>query len=231
MKKYCSECKRPLADPNVFTCDKCGRPTKPIDLFDRVASDNYLSSKEKSLLEFIGIMNIVSCVISLIECLVVVSLCAHADKTLVMQWDAGLVVQTAENIARFETARLLYKMLRTIGLIYIFEQLGSLFFGVMVLLKKAWAVQVLRVLLIINAVLYLPAGNVISFIIAVSMAIKLRSIISKMEGGSEYNRRHAEDIMRSDYIASNKTIWQCKSCGYVNPISASECKSCGKWKE
>lgn len=73
MKKYCSVCKRPLANPNDFTCDKCGRLTTPIDLFDRTASDNYLTSKEKKLLEFIGIMNIVACAVSLIMWIVITS--------------------------------------------------------------------------------------------------------------------------------------------------------------
>lgn len=117
-----------------------------------------------------------------------------------------------------------------IGTIMIVEQLGSLFFGVMILLKKAWAVQVSRVLYIVNAVLYFIGGNIISGIISVYLAIKLNGMISKMEGGSEYSRRSAEETKRAAEIANNKTVWQCKSCGYVNPIAISECKSCGKWK-
>lgn len=230
MKKYCSVCKRPLADPNAFICDKCGKPTKPLDIFNRLASDNFLSSKEKSLLEFIGFMNILSCVISMFEWIVIISICAHSDSVLAAQWEAGLVVQTTDNIARYQTARLLYKTLTVIGTVYIFEQLGSLFFAVMILLKKVWAVQVSRVLYIINAVLYLISGNIISFVIVLSLALKLKSIISKMEGGSEYNARRAEEAIRAAEIAGDKNVWQCKSCGYVNPVSASECKSCGKWK-
>lgn len=231
MKKYCSECKQPLANPAAFICDKCGKPTKPMDIFNRVASDNYLSSKEKSLLEFIGLMNILSCFISVIEWIVIISVCARSNNSLAAQWEMGLIVQTTDNIARFEAARLLYKTLIVIGTIYIFEQLGSLLFGVMILLKKAWAVQVCRVLYIINAVLYFLAGNIISFIIVLVMASKLSNIISKMEGGSEYNRRHAEEAIRAAEIAADKTVWQCKNCGYVNPVSAAECKSCGKWKD
>lgn len=230
MKKYCSVCKHPLANPNAFTCDKCGKPTKPMDIFNRVASDNYLSAKEKTLLEFIGIMNIVACVVSIVEWIVIISIFSHTDKLMVSQWDAGLVVQTAENIAAFEASRHINKIFKTIGTFMIAEQLGTLFFAVMILLKKAWAVQVCRVLYIFNAVLYLLAGNIISGIIVICMAVKLNSIITKMDGGSEYSHRSAKEAKRASEIANDKTVWQYKSCGYVNPIAISECKSCGKWK-
>lgn len=230
MKKYCSVCKHPLANPNAFTCDKCGKPTKPMDIFNRVASDNYLSAKEKTLLEFIGIMNIVACVVSIVEWIVIISIFSHTDKLMVSQWDAGLVVQTAENIAAFEASRHINKIFITIGTFMIAEQLGTLFFAVMILLKKSWAVQVCRVLYIFNAVLYLLAGNIISGIIVICMAVKLNGIIAKMEGGSEYDWRAAEESKRAADIANDKTVWQCKNCGYVNPIARSECRSCGKWK-
>lgn len=230
MKKYCSVCKRPLENPTAFACDKCGKPTTPIDIFDRVASDNYLTSKEKRLLEFIGIMNIVACIVSLIMWIVITSLYANADKTLTAQWNAGFIEQTAENIAAYEMSKMVCRGFVIIGTFMIVEQLGSLFFGVMILLKKAWAVQVSRVLYIVNAVLYFIGGNIISGIISVYLAIKLNGMISKMEGGSEYSRRSAEEAKRATEIANDKSVWQCKSCGYVNPIAISECKSCGKWK-
>lgn len=230
MKKYCSVCKQPLANPNAFACDKCGKPTTPIDFFDRVASDNYLSGKEKKLLEFIGIMNIVACVISLIMWIVLVSLFASAGKTLTAQWNAGLIEQTVENAAAVEVSKMITRGFVIIGVIMIIEQLGSLFFGVMILLKKVWAVQVSRVLYIVNAVLYFIGGNIISGIISVYLAVKLNGMISRMEGGSEYNRRSAEDAKKAAEIANDKTVWQCRNCGYVNPIATSECKSCGKWK-
>lgn len=182
MKKYCSHCKQPLANNNCIVCDKCGKPTTPIDLFDRMASDNYLSSKEKKLLEFIGIMNIVACVVSLIMWIVLTALYSSADKTLTAQWSAGLIKQTAENIAAYESAKQISRGFIIMGAIMIVEQIGSLLFGVMILLKKALAVQVCRILYIINAVIYLLSGNIISGIIVICLAIKLNSIIPKMEG-------------------------------------------------
>lgn len=230
MKKYCSVCKQPLANPNAFTCDKCGKPTTPVDLFERAASDNYLSGKEKKLLEFIGIMTIVACVISLITLIVAVSLFASVEKNLTAQWNAGLIEQTAENAAALESSKIMSRSIVIIGVIIIIEQLGSLFCGVMILLKKAWAVQVCRILYIINAVLYFIGGNIISGIISVYLAVKLNGMISRMEGGSEYSRRSAEDAKKAAEIANDKTVWQCRNCGYVNPIAMSECKSCGKWR-
>ena len=38
----------------------------------------------------------------------------------------------------------------------------------------------------------------------------------------------SEDTAKTN---ADKTVWTCKGCGYVNPVSAAECKSCGKWKE
>ena len=230
MKKYCSVCKQPLANPNAFACDKCGKPTTPIDFFDRVASDNYLSEKEKKLLELIGILNIVACVISIITWIVTVSLFASVAKNLTAQWNAGLIEQTAENAASVEAAKMLSSGCVVIGVIMIVEQLGSLFCGIMILLKKTWAVQVCRVLYIINAVLYFIGGNMISGIISIYLAVKLNGMISRMEGGSEYSRRSAEDAKKAAEIANDKTVWQCKNCGYVNPVAISECKSCGKWR-
>lgn len=230
MTKYCSVCKKPLADPNAFTCDKCGKPTTPIDIFYRLASDNCLSSKEKKLLEFIGIMTIVACAVSIIMQFVMTALFSGASKELTAQWNAGLIEQTAENAAAYESMKRLFNVFVIFSVITLTEQAGTLFFGVMILLKKAWAVQVCRVLYIINAVLYLLGGNIISGIIAIYLSIKLGGVISKMKGGSEYNRRSAEDAKKAAEIANDKTVWQCKNCGYVNPIAMSECKSCGKWR-
>lgn len=227
MKKYCSECMLPLAYPAAVTCDKCGKPTRPIDIFERVTSDDHLTSKDKKLFGFVGVMNIAASVIALIWTLIMIAAVSDGITGLVYKLDAGLV--EPENILRFRALILFWRSVVILSVILAVEQLVTLFFSVMILLKKAWAVHVCRVLYLVNTVLYFLLANLISFVISLCTTIKLSNFISKMDGGSEYNRR-AEDVAKAAYIASDKTVWQCKSCGYVNPVSASECKSCGKWK-
>lgn len=230
MKKYCSICKQPLADKNALVCDKCGRPTTPIDIFDRLSADNVLSGKEKKLLSFIGGMTIVVCAISLLQWIIMTASFSSLSGTLTENWNAGLIEQTEENIMSYQMLKRLYGAFITIGIIFIIEQLAMVFLGVMILLKKAWAVQVCRVMYIINAVLYFLSGNIICGIIEIYLIVKLNGILSKMEGGAEYNRITYETAKKAAEIAADPTKWQCRGCGFINPNTVSECKSCGKWK-
>lgn len=230
MKKYCSECRRPLANPNAIVCDKCGKQTTPIDIFDRLASDNMLSSKEKKILEFIGIMGIIGCVISIIEWLIITIQFGSSAQILTEQWNAGLIEQTPENIAAYQTVKLVANGFVTIGVIVMIEQAAALFLSAMILLKRSWAVQICRVLYIINIVLYFISGNFISAIIVIYIVVKLNGIISKMEGGAEYSRVREENARIAAELAADPTKWQCKNCGFINPTTVSECKSCGRWK-
>lgn len=230
MKKYCSVCKQALANSNALVCDKCGKPTTPIDIFDRLSNDNVLSDKEKKLLSFIGGMNIIVCVISLIQWIIMTASFGSLSSTLTENWNAGLIEQTPENIATYQMLTRLYGIIVTIGIIIIIEQLATVFLGVMILLKKAWAVQVCRVMYIINAVLYFLSGNFISGIIEIYLIVKLNGMLSRMEGGAEYNRITYESAKKAAEIAADPTKWQCKGCGFINPNTVSECKSCGKWK-
>lgn len=230
MKKYCSLCKKPLERNDCIVCDKCGRPTTPIDIFDRVASDNCLSGKEKRLLEFIGTLNIISCIIALIEWLIICAVFSGMREDLIEQMAADLIVKTPENIAVYVSSVSVFGFLTALGTIVIIEQLGALFLGVMFLLKKAWAVQVSRVLYIINIVIYFLSGNFISGVITLYIVIKLNRIISKMEGGTEYTAAAIQAEKEEAELAADPTKWRCKSCGFINTNSFSECRSCGRWK-
>ena len=221
MKKYCSLCKQPLANNNCIVCDKCGKPTTPIDIFDKMASDNCLDSKEKRMLELIGILNIISCVISMIEWLILTAVFGNIRSALQEQMNAGLIVETAENLAAYQSTLSMCGLMSTLGIIVIVEQLAALFFSVMILLKRAWAVQVSRVLYIIN---------IISAIITIYIVVKLNAIISKMDGGAEYTAVTMQAEKEEAELAADPTKWRCKSCGFINSYTVSECKSCGKWK-
>lgn len=230
MKKYCSLCKQPLANDNCIVCDKCGKPSTPIDIFDKMASDNCLDNKEKRMLEFIGILNIISCVISIIEWLILTAVLGNMSTTLQEQMNAGLIVETAENLAAYESTLSMCGLMSTLGIIVIVEQLAALFLSIMILLKRAWAVQVSQVLYIINIIIYFLSGNIISAIITIYIVVKLNAIISKMDGGAEYTVAAMEAAKEEAELAADPTKWRCKSCGFINSYTVSECKSCGKWK-
>lgn len=230
MKKYCSLCKQPLANNNCIVCDKCGKPTTPIDIFDKMASDNCLDSKEKRMLELIGILNIISCVISMIEWLILTAVLVNIRSALQEQMNAGLIVETAENLAAYQSTLSMCGLMSTLGIIVIVEQLAALFFSVMILLKRAWAVQVSRVLYIINIIIHFLSGNIISAIITIYIVVKLNAIISKMDGGAEYTAVTMQAEKEEAELAADPTKWRCKSCGFINSYTVSECKSCGKWK-
>ena len=228
MKKYCSECRLPLASSAAVTCDKCGKPTRPTNIFERIAGDEYLSPKDKKLLGFIGALDIAACVISMLWTLLVIVVITEVSARLADRLSMGLI--EPEYVERFRFMLVFYRNFVIFSVITVVEQLVTLLFSVMILLKKEWAVQVCRGLYLVNAVLYFLFGNLISFAMGLYLTIRLSGFISKLERGSEYDRR-AENVMRSAYIASDKTVWDCRSCGYVNPVSASECKSCGKWMD
>lgn len=86
--------------------------------------------------------------------------------------------------------------------------------------------RIAQVIYIINAVLYLLSANIISAVIEIVLAVKLGGIISKMKGGLKY----AEAAESAADVPFDPANWQCKFCGYINPNTISECKSCGKWK-
>ena len=230
MKYYCSLCKKPLANKSCIVCDKCGKTTTPIDIFDKMASDNCLDVKEKRTLEFIGILNIISCVISIIEWLILTAVFNNMSETLQWQMSAGLIIETEENLAAYRSTLSMCGLMSTLGVIVIIEQIAALFLSIMILLKKAWAVQVSQVLYIINIIIYFLSGNIISAIITIYIVRKLDTIISKMDGGAEYTIAAMEAAKEEAELAADPTKWRCKACGFINSYTVSECKSCGKWK-
>ena len=96
------------------------------------------------------------------------------------------------------------------AIIVVVEQLcfAALFFSVMILLKRAWAVQVSRVLYIINIIIHFLSGNIISAIITIYIVVKLNAIISKMDGGAEYTVVTMEAAKEEAEFAADPTKWR-----------------------
>ena len=230
MKKYCSECRQPLADPQSMVCDKCGRPTTPVGVFDTMASENCLSGGEKRGLEIIGIVNIAACVISLIQWIVMLVSFADARAQVTALMSSQLF-PTAEEMASYRASIMVCNVFTVMGVIMLLLQLAAAALGVMIFLKKVWAVRTASVMYIINVVLYVISGNIISAALTIYLIVKLNSILSKMAGGAEYIAQAEKLAKEEAEIAADRTKWRCKSCGFINGISSSECKSCGKWKQ
>lgn len=233
MKRYCSSCKQPLANPDNAICDKCGNRTEPIGYFERFETDNYLSEKDKNTVKFIGWFNVVGCLL-LLFVNVVQYLNIRAElESLRYMWDIERIEQTAENL-QYIREYSAYHLASAISLaVMAIDYAFTIFLGIMILLKKSWALRVARVLYVINAILNILALDIAGFIITMILASKLKKVLAKMHGGEEYNNMKYEADKKQvaqAAISADTSVWQCKSCAYINPNSASECKSCGKWK-
>ena len=80
------------------------------------------------MLELIGILNIISCVISIIEWLILTAVFGNIRAALQEQMNAGLIVETAENLATYQSTLSMCGLMSTLGIIVIVEQLAALFF-------------------------------------------------------------------------------------------------------
>ncbi len=228
MKKYCSECKQVLAQNNCVVCDKCGKPTKPIGFFDRISADNCLTSSDKRLLEFICVISAIAAFIGLVQFIIMTAAFAgniSATNRILVEY-----ALTEEEILTCHSSIKINTVLMTVCGIAIAEQAATLFISAALGLKKSWAVQVAQILYIINAIIYAVSANIISAAISIYLAVKLSKMLTKMEGGAEYTAMAIEKEIEEANLAADKTKWRCKSCGFINHINDSECKSCGKWK-
>ncbi len=146
MKKYGSVCRKPLTDPNAAICDKCGKSTTLVDFFNKSASDNILSSREKTLLEVIGIFTVVACAFSICECLLINGIFANQIKQLQYQIEIGWLENSPENLAQIGAYLAAANVFKIITIIIIIEQLATVVLGTMAALKKAGAVRAAQVI-------------------------------------------------------------------------------------
>lgn len=229
MKKYCSECRKPLANPRIAVCDKCGKPTTPKGFFSRFESGNMLSDTEKKVLNLIGELSIISSVLLFIEMLSITIASGNGLKKLSLMWELGLV-RTEEQIAAYQSDKLRNTLLLIAGIAFMLAAAAMLFYSVMFLLKRPWAFKIARTLYIADFAVELASLNLVSAGITLVILSKLKGLDAKMEGGSEYTYYKAQRDKQAAEVAADRTKWQCKSCGYVNTTADSQCRSCGKYK-
>lgn len=229
MKKYCSECRKPLANPETPFCDKCGKPTTPKGFFTRFESGNMLSDTERKVLNVIGVLSCISAVLLFIEMLSLAIASGKGLKQIALLWDAGLV-RTEDQIAAYLSDRIRNTLLMIVGIVFVLIAAAMLFYSVMFLLKRPWAFKIARGLYIASLVVELVSLNISSAALTFIILYKMKGLGDKMEGGSDYTYYKEQQEQQVAEIAADRTKWLCKSCGYVNTTADAQCKSCGKYK-
>lgn len=222
MKWYCSECGAKLPNKNVALCERCGQLTtavaqrKPKEQEENAhEQENFLTDGDKKLLRFIGVLSIVSSsVIILIVTIMLIVVVWLLNGSIAEQDVANNIVLTV--------------MVVIIDSIAVAEQIAIIIFSIMVCRAKQWAVIILRIMYTINAITSFIMFNIIGGVLCLVILSKIKTIMTRMKGGSEYN--YKMKLRRDDErrLQEDPTRWRCKFCGYINDISSSECKSCGR---
>lgn len=228
MKKYyCSECKKKLENKNNAVCDKCGRPTTPVGFIQRFEEKNILDPEDKKLLKFIGMATLITSIISFCySCIMIPIIASNIEYYSVMK----LFLTKEEDISAFNTyigtlsiALVLFVLLLLIELFYIV-------FGGAMYLMKSKAIKLSKTLYIIDLIIDFLSGSIWGIVVDIWILTKIGDIIPKISGGSEYEYHAKKEKEKQAAIDNDTTKWRCKSCGYINSSSVSECKSCGKYK-
>ncbi len=228
MKKYyCSECKKQLANKNDALCDKCGKPTTPVGFIQRFEEKNILDETDKKLLRLIGMVTLITSVITLVYSAIMISVFSDYVEYYSL---LKLLLSEAEDIASCNT----YIGIYTVGIvIFVFLVLVELFyiiFGGGLYLMKAKAIKISKTLYIIDLIVDVLSLSIWGVVVDIWILTKIGDIIPKVAGGSEYEYHAKKEREKQAAIDNDSTKWRCKSCGYVNTSSDSECKSCGKYK-
>lgn len=125
------------------------------------------SDNEARLLNYLGTLNILPCLVEFVWAMFVILIYANPrvpSFSWQLQWHVGYLGHGAHVHTLFEPhdrLMLICNALRIIALIYVFFQFASLIIG-LISAKKPQCVKVWRVLCIINVLLCLLSTNVIS---------------------------------------------------------------------
>lgn len=105
----------------------------------------------------------------------------------------------------------------------------GLFACARVLLERDNSLGALQGAAAYSADIYLFSLNFFSVAILIYVAY-LIMVLNEQLGGGKYNRSRLWRIKRAKNPIMNTGEWCCRHCGYINVKTASECKSCGKYK-
>ncbi len=213
MKKYCRYCGKKMSDPRDNFCYACRKPGRPVDFFYRYAKKVDMDEDEIDLIceygetIFLGALILGSMVaIALIISLVFNAVGAEKDHVSV-----GLLAVMSVILA----VLLIYAVIG-IGLLRLDKRF----------VNREWKITV--IMLFVGLFRSRRGGPEI---ISAAMTHNkkkarenlLRAALMRLASGE----KTAETASKTDQPLSD---WMCRFCGYKNPSSRMECKSCGKIK-
>lgn len=137
----------------------------------------------RKMIRSVGRLTIIACAAALV--ILFISVCVFTELTgwSIEHWSGGLAennVGTDRKLAELHTMLILEY---TVGIGLIAEQLAALFFGIMLLREKEWAVKLCRVASIVNAAVYLLTLNLISCAVMLYVIPQSGVLINRINNG------------------------------------------------
>lgn len=245
MKKYCSECKKPLENPRNAICDKCGKKTVPTAFYERFSSIAAMDKKDKNMLHIIGIANIVTGVMTIIQIFMLLEMLEANVESLTYSLSKGFLPDTGETRQMVSSAVSSAQAANVVGVVLMIAELFFALLGVLLVMKISFAIKTASIFYAVNIVLYLVPLNIMASVMLIYgfnflpqliaadivgvtaslfLLIEMRKLVKKLKSYDAHTKEYAT-------VKNEPTPgWQCNICGYLNPDSLSECKSCGKYK-
>lgn len=213
MKKYCRYCGKKMSDPRDNFCYACRKPGRPVDFFYRYAKKVDMDEDEIDMIRMCGEFLSLGALIFgsglasvLIFCLVINAVGAKEDHVS----DIFLAVMF------LILAVLLIYAVFGIGLLWLDKRF----------VNREWKITV--IMLFVGLFRSRRDGiAIISAALTHNKKVKQENLLRIALMHLANGEKPAEKAVETNQPLSN---WVCRFCGYENPSSRMECKSCGKIK-
>lgn len=138
---------------------------------------------ERKLVKLIGKLTITACAVALV--ILFISFWASTAMTgwSIEHWSNSLAEHNGETDRKLAELHSMLILEYVVGIVLIAEQLATLFFGVMLLREKEWAVKLCRAASIINAAVYLLTLNLISCAVMLYVIPQSGVLINRIKTG------------------------------------------------
>ncbi len=213
MKKYCRYCGKKMSDPRDNFCYSCRKPGKPVDIFFRYAKKVDMDEDEIDLIRQYGENIFFAALIfgSMVAIALIISLVINAVGADRDHVPAGMLAAMSVILA----------------VLLIFAVVGI---GLMRLDKRfvnrEWKISF--IMLFVGLFRSRRGGpEIISAALTHNKKVKQENLLRIALVHLANGEKPAEIAAETNQPL---TDWVCRFCGYENPSSRMECKSCGKIK-